>query len=116
MQETVEDFYGLCITQKVINEGGVLYAKDALDDIQLDAPGQFGDDLGRLVAPGVGEDQGDGLGVLVLQDHLDILAVRLADELKGLAAQGFAQAFHKGGCLLLAKGFLQLRSMLREEK
>ena len=24
MQETVEDFYGLCITQKFINDGGVL--------------------------------------------------------------------------------------------
>ena len=22
MQETIEDFYGLCVTQKVINEGG----------------------------------------------------------------------------------------------
>ena len=31
MQATVEDFYGLCITQKVINEGGVLYAKDVLE-------------------------------------------------------------------------------------
>lgn len=31
MQSTVEDFYGLCITQKVINEGGVLYAKDVLE-------------------------------------------------------------------------------------
>lgn len=31
MQETVEDFYGLCVTQKVINEGGVLYAKDVLE-------------------------------------------------------------------------------------
>jgi flagellar motor switch protein FliG len=24
MQETIEDFYGLCVTQKVINEGGIL--------------------------------------------------------------------------------------------
>ena len=24
MQSTIEDFYGLCVTQKVINEGGVL--------------------------------------------------------------------------------------------
>lgn len=31
MQATVEDFYGLCITQKVINEGGVIYAKDVLE-------------------------------------------------------------------------------------
>ena len=31
MQATVEDFYGLCIPQKVINEGGVLYAKDVLE-------------------------------------------------------------------------------------
>jgi len=31
MQATVEDFYGLCVTQKVINEGGVLYAKDVLE-------------------------------------------------------------------------------------
>lgn len=31
MQETIEDFYGLCITQKVINEGGVVYAKDVLE-------------------------------------------------------------------------------------
>lgn len=31
MQETIEDFYGLCLTQKVINEGGVLYAKDVLE-------------------------------------------------------------------------------------
>lgn len=27
MQSTIEDFYGLCVTQKVITEGGVLYAK-----------------------------------------------------------------------------------------
>ena len=31
MQATVEDFYGLCITQKVINEGGVIYARDVLE-------------------------------------------------------------------------------------
>lgn len=31
MQETIEDFYGLCLTQKVINEGGVVYAKDVLE-------------------------------------------------------------------------------------
>jgi flagellar motor switch protein FliG len=27
----VEDFYGLCITQKVISEGGIIYAKDVLE-------------------------------------------------------------------------------------
>ncbi len=31
MQSNIEDFYGLCVTQKVINEGGVLYAKDVLE-------------------------------------------------------------------------------------
>lgn len=31
MQEIVDDFYGLCVTQKVINEGGVAYAKDILE-------------------------------------------------------------------------------------
>ena len=31
MQDTIEDFYGLCITQKVINEGGVIYARDVLE-------------------------------------------------------------------------------------
>lgn len=31
MQETIEDFYGLCLTQKVISEGGVVYAKDVLE-------------------------------------------------------------------------------------
>ena len=31
MQGAVEDFYGLCVTQKVINEGGVLYARDVLE-------------------------------------------------------------------------------------
>ena len=31
MQETIEDFYGLCVTQKVISEGGILYAKDILE-------------------------------------------------------------------------------------
>ncbi len=31
MQNNIEDFYGLCVTQKVINEGGVLYAKDILE-------------------------------------------------------------------------------------
>ncbi|MDR1193701.1 MAG: flagellar motor switch protein FliG [Peptococcaceae bacterium] len=31
MQEIVEDFYGLCVTQKVISEGGVLYARDVLE-------------------------------------------------------------------------------------
>lgn len=31
MQATIEDFYGLCVTQKVIAEGGVAYAKDILE-------------------------------------------------------------------------------------
>lgn len=31
MKEIVDDFYGLCVTQKVINEGGVTYAKDILE-------------------------------------------------------------------------------------
>ncbi len=31
MQNIVDDFYGLCITQKVINEGGVIYARDVLE-------------------------------------------------------------------------------------
>lgn len=31
MQDIVDDFYGLCTTQKVISEGGILYAKDVLE-------------------------------------------------------------------------------------
>ena len=31
MQDIVDDFYGLCTTQKVISEGGVLYAKNVLE-------------------------------------------------------------------------------------
>lgn len=31
MQEIVDDFYGLCVTQKVINEGGAIYARDVLE-------------------------------------------------------------------------------------
>ena len=31
MQAIMEDFYGLCVTQKVIAEGGVLYARDILE-------------------------------------------------------------------------------------
>jgi flagellar motor switch protein FliG len=31
LAEIVEDFYGLCVTQKVISEGGILYAKDVLE-------------------------------------------------------------------------------------
>ena len=31
MNETIEDFYGLCVTQKVINEGGIIYARDVLE-------------------------------------------------------------------------------------
>ncbi len=31
MQVIVDDFYGLCVTQKVIQDGGVLYAKDILE-------------------------------------------------------------------------------------
>lgn len=31
MQEIVDDFYGLCMTQKVISEGGVLYARNVLE-------------------------------------------------------------------------------------
>lgn len=31
MQDVVEDFYGLCVTQKVISEGGVVYARDVLE-------------------------------------------------------------------------------------
>ena len=31
LQEIVDDFYGLCVTQKVISEGGIIYAKDVLE-------------------------------------------------------------------------------------
>lgn len=31
LQDIVEDFYGLCVTQKVISEGGALYARDVLE-------------------------------------------------------------------------------------
>lgn len=31
MQEIVDDFYGLCTTQKVIQEGGVVYARNVLE-------------------------------------------------------------------------------------
>lgn len=31
MQEIVDDFYGLCTTQKIISEGGVLYARNILE-------------------------------------------------------------------------------------
>ena len=31
MQDIVDDFYGLCTTQKVISEGGVLYARSVLE-------------------------------------------------------------------------------------
>ena len=31
MKEIVDDFYGLCVTQKVITEGGVAYARDVLE-------------------------------------------------------------------------------------
>lgn len=31
LQEIVDDFYGLCVTQKVISEGGILYARDVLE-------------------------------------------------------------------------------------
>ena len=29
--EIMEDFYGLCVTQKVISEGGITYARDILE-------------------------------------------------------------------------------------
>ena len=31
MKEVIDDFYGLCVTQKVVTEGGVMYAKDVLE-------------------------------------------------------------------------------------
>ena len=31
MQDIVDDFYGLCTTQKIISEGGVLYARNVLE-------------------------------------------------------------------------------------
>ena len=31
MDEIIEDFYGLCVTQKVITEGGIFQAKDILE-------------------------------------------------------------------------------------
>lgn len=31
LQEIIDDFYGLCVTQKVIAEGGVAYARDVLE-------------------------------------------------------------------------------------
>ena len=33
LQEVIDDFYGLCTTQKIISEGGVLYAKDILEKL-----------------------------------------------------------------------------------
>ena len=47
MQSTIEDFYGLCVTQKVITEGGVLYAKDVLEKA-LPAPEQASSYMDRL--------------------------------------------------------------------
>lgn len=31
MQDIIDDFYGMCVTQKVIAEGGALYARDVLE-------------------------------------------------------------------------------------
>jgi flagellar motor switch protein FliG len=31
LKEIIDDFYGLCVTQKVLNEGGVNYARDILE-------------------------------------------------------------------------------------
>lgn len=31
LKEIIDDFYGLCVTQKVLNEGGVDYARDVLE-------------------------------------------------------------------------------------
>jgi len=31
LQEIVDDFYGLCTTQKIISEGGIIYAKNVLE-------------------------------------------------------------------------------------
>lgn len=31
MQDIIDDFYGMCVTQKVIGEGGALYARDVLE-------------------------------------------------------------------------------------
>ncbi len=31
MQEIIDDFYGLCTTQKIISEGGVIYARNVLE-------------------------------------------------------------------------------------
>lgn len=31
LQEIIDDFYGLCVTQKVISEGGIIYARDVLE-------------------------------------------------------------------------------------
>ncbi len=31
LQDIVHDFYGLCVTQKVISEGGIVYARDVLE-------------------------------------------------------------------------------------
>ena len=46
MQSNIEDFYGLCVTQKVINEGGVLYAKDVLE--KAFGPQQAADYMERM--------------------------------------------------------------------
>ena len=39
LQEVIDDFYGLCTTQKIISEGGVLYAEAAMTDFSHMASG-----------------------------------------------------------------------------
>lgn len=46
LQEIIDDFYGLCVTQKVISEGGIIYAKDVLE--KAFGPEQAGDFIQRI--------------------------------------------------------------------
>lgn len=80
---------------------------DALHNVQLDSPGQFGNDLCRLIRTGIAEHQGNGLGMLILEDHPEVLVIRLADGFKGTGPQGFGQAIHIRGGLFRAKGLFQ---------
>ena len=76
---------------------GLPHGGHAADHRQLAVGGQPADDLGRLLRRQVGEDQGDGLRVLVDDEGQQVLAVDLLQEAEGEGLDRLADVVQRGG-------------------
>ena len=75
---------------------GLAHGGDAADDRQLPLGRQAADDVGRLRRRHVGEDQGDGLRMLVDDERQQVLAVDLLQEAERQGLDRLADVVQRG--------------------